>query len=93
VKSDVAVSGTISTASLFSSTLIAVGKTQVLASQQAAVSNVDTTNDPGDGTIGALSTATALAAECEKLRDLVAEIRTQMNDLLGKLRTHGLIAS
>jgi len=24
---------------------------------------------------------------------LVDEIRTQMNDLLGKLRTHGLIAS
>ena len=35
----------------------------------------------------------SLAAHSEKLRDLVDEIRTQMNDLLGKLRTHGLIAS
>ena len=51
-------------------------------------------NDPGDGTLAAASSDVAtLAAQSEKLRDLVDEIRTQMNDLLGKLRTHGLIAS
>mmetsp|Transcript_14769 Transcript_14769/g.45769 ORF Transcript_14769/g.45769 Transcript_14769/m.45769 type:complete len:620 (-) Transcript_14769:3713-5572(-) len=82
VGSDIKVSG-----------MIAVGANQVVSSQQASVSDIDATNDPGDGTFAALSTAADLATECERLRDLVDEIRTQMNDLLGKLRAHGLIAT
>ena len=73
--------------------IIAVGANQVVSSQQASVSDVDATNDPGDGTFSTLSTVADLATECENLRDLVDEIRTQMNDLLGKLRAHGLIAT
>ena len=74
-------------------TSVSVGGNQVLGAQQAAVSDVDTTNDPGDGTIAAQTTIADLATECEKLRDLVDEIRNQMNDLLGKLRNHGLIST
>ena len=73
---------------------IIVGNKQVIGAQQAAVDDVSAANDPGDGTLAAASSNVAtLAAQSEKLRDLVDEIRTQMNDLLGKLRTHGLIAS
>ena len=73
---------------------IIVGNKQVIGAQQAAVDDVSAANDPGDGTLAAASSDVAtLAAQSEKLRDLVDEIRTQMNDLLGKLRTHGLIAS
>merc|ERR1711871_422743 len=73
---------------------IIVGNKQVIGAQQAAVDDVSAANDPGDGTLAAASSDVAtLAAQSEKLRDLVDEIRTQMNDLLGKLRTQGLIAS
>ena len=67
---------------------IIVGNKQVIGAQQAAVDDVSAANDPGDGTLAAASSDVAtLAAQSEKLRDLVDEIRTQMNDLLGKL--HG----
>ena len=35
----------------------------------------------------------ALRDEAEKLRDFIADLQTTINSLLGKLRTHGLIAS
>merc|ERR1712147_295647 len=72
---------------------IIVGNKQVIGAQQAAVDDVGTANDPGDGTLAGISEVGPLATESEKLRDLVDEIRTQMNGLLAKLRTHGLIAS
>ena len=72
---------------------IIVGNKQVIGAQQAAVDDVGTANDPGDGTLAGISEVGPLATESEKLRDLVDEIRTQMNGLLAKLRTHGLIAT
>ena len=77
-----------------------VGANAVVGARGSAVANVATTNDPGDGTISALTfSATptdtevnALRDECEKLRDYAAELKTQVNALLAELRTHGLIA-
>merc|ERR1711865_535638 len=65
---------------------------QVVAAQQAAVADVTLANDPGDGTIAALSSSLqtsqsefqALRDEVEKLRDWNAELRQQMNDLLSR---------
>ncbi len=76
-----------------------VGGTQVISAQATAIADVSTTFDPGNGTIAALSfsatvvqaEAEALRDECEKLRDWNNEILTQFNDLLAKLRTHGII--
>jgi len=82
-------------------TSVTVSSKQVLGSQQAVEADVPATNDPGDGTIAALtigstysqSEVQALRTECEKLRDLAADLRATVNSLLAKLRTHGLIAT
>jgi hypothetical protein len=80
-----------------------VGSTpvQVVGAQQAAEADIDASNDPGDGTLAGLSFSStvtqaqvdALKAECEKLRDFAAGLRTTINSLLAKIRTHGLIAT
>merc|ERR1712070_676588 len=80
---------------------IQIGGTQVLAAQQAAVADTATTNDPGDGTVGALTISgtfsqaevQALRNEVEKLRDYVADLHATQSSLLAKLRTHGIIAT
>eukprot|EP00924_Labyrinthula_sp_SR-Ha-C_P002184 snap_masked-scaffold_19-processed-gene-3.19-mRNA-1 protein AED:0.01 eAED:0.01 QI:0/0/0/1/1/1/3/0/1884 len=95
--STIAASGQINTAS----GSFAVGGQTVVTSQQAAETDVAATNDPGDGTIAGLtfsatydsSEVIALRSECEKLRDFANDLRSTLNSLLSKLRTHGLIAT
>ena len=78
-----------------------VAATQVVGAQQNAEADVGTSNDPGNGVVAGLAVSDppaqaqveALRDEAEKLRDFIADLQTTINSLLGKLRTHGLIAS
>jgi len=80
---------------------LSAGGNVVLRTQQAAVSDILLINDPGDDVIGSLSVSgtysqvevQALRDECEKLRDWLDETRAQVNLLLARVRTHGLIAT
>ena len=82
-------------------TTISVGANIVVRGQQAAIGDVADTNLPTDGAIGGNTISAtvgqaevqALQDEVEKLRDLVAELRTTTNSALAMLRTHGLIAT
>ena len=72
-----------------------------MGAQQNAEADVGTCNDPGNGVVAGLAVSDppaqaqveALRDEAEKLRDFIADLQTTINSLLGKLRTHGLIAS
>ena len=89
------------TGAVNSATGYKVANTQVVGARAAAVADVGTTNDPGDGTFSGLTVSdppsqaelNALRDEAEKLRDFIADLKTTINSLLAKLRTHGLIAS
>jgi len=75
-------------------TSISISGNQVLGAQQTLVNDVGTGNDPGDGTVAAATgSVAALAAECEKLRDWLAETTTQINALMAVVKAHGLMAS
>jgi hypothetical protein len=67
---------------------IYVSGLQVVGAQQPVVADVSQ-SIPADGAIS----ATYEQAEIEQLRDAVAELQTQVNSLLAKLRTHGLVAT
>ena len=67
---------------------IYVSGLQVVGAQQPVVADVSQ-SIPADGAIS----ATYEQVEIEQLRDAVAELQTQVNSLLAKLRTHGLVAT
>ena len=79
---------------------LTVGANSVVGTQGAAVADCSTAI-AADGAIAALSSSTnttqgqfnALKDECEKLRDAVAELQTQLNQALARMRAHGLIAT
>ena len=82
-------------------TTISVGGNQVVGARQAAISDVATSNDPGDGTIAGLTISgtysqaeiQALRTNCEKLRDWGNDLRTAVNLLITRMEAHGLITS
>merc|ERR1719162_341070 len=65
-----------------------VSGTKVVGAQGTAVADTSAAI-AADGGIS----ATYAQAEVEALRDAVAELQTQLNSLLAKVRTHGLIAT
>ena len=65
-----------------------VSGTKVVGAQGAAVADCSAAIAAN----GAIS-ATYTQAEVEALRDAIAELQTQVNSLLAKVRTHGLIAT
>ena len=71
-----------------SSAIISISGLQVVGAQQSAVADASQ-SIPADG---AISTSYE-QAEVEQLRDAVAELQTQVNSLLAKLRAHGLLAT
>jgi len=71
-----------------SSAIISVSGLQVVGARQTAVADASQ-SIPDDGAIS----ASYEQAEVEQLRDAVAELQTQVNSLLAKLRAHGLLAT
>jgi hypothetical protein len=96
---NLATSGQVSGTTVKATTGLYVGAQQVVSIRQAAVADVSGSFDPGDGVIGSLtSSATtsqaeynALRDETEKLRDFCNDMKTQVNQLLSRLRAHGLL--
>jgi len=86
---------------LMTSAALVVAGNQVVGPRLSAEEDVPSTNDPGDGTIGGLSFSPTvthgevveLRSECEQLRAFAADVRTTVNSILAKLRTHGTIAA
>lgn len=83
------------------SAALGVAGNQVVGSQSSTEVDVPSTNDPADGTILGLSFSSTitqvevstLKSKCEQLRDFASDVRTTLNNILAKLRTHGLITS
>ena len=70
-----------------------INNVQVLTSRQSAITNVAELSSPvGGGGSGATAT-TFSGTECDLLRAEVLDLKTQLNLVLGMLRTHGLISS
>jgi hypothetical protein len=64
-----------------------IGSNQVVGARAAAVADA-TASIAANGGIS----STYVQGEVEALRDAVAELQAQLNSLLAKQRTHGLIA-
>jgi filamentous hemagglutinin len=100
---DLVTSGIVTAREMVLTTGLNVGGKQVIGSQQAALIDVSDTNEPVDNVFSSYKVGTgnpvtdveydALCDETEKLRDLVAELRATVNDLLSRMRLHGLIAT
>ena len=78
---------------LLATHVIKIDGTQVIGSQQVAITDVSALTSPTAGTGSGADATTFSGSECDALRAEVAELRTQLNATLAMLRTHGLIAS
>ena len=87
VKGTLAVTQTVTLTSTCKASGFLVGANQVVGARAAAVADATASIAANGGISG-----TYVQAEVEALRDAVAELQGQVNSLLAKLRTHGLIA-
>jgi len=68
-----------------------INGTQVVTNRLANVTDVPEQTSPVNGAGSGADATTFSGSECDTLRNEVSTVRTQLNELLERIRTHGLI--